>query len=102
MPASTFNLWSFIIVYLATLFAAMVLYIVTLGSGIQKKFEAFLKGFFPDHSDLFYFRWCFICVVMVGSLIGVVLFNPQTIQQAFGAGLGWVGVLNGVIKSGKN
>ena len=54
----------------------------------------FLKRFFPNRSDVFYFRADVVVTVAAGSVLGLVVFQPANYFAAVAAGTGWVGTLN--------
>lgn len=49
----------------------------------------FLKKFFPDKSPAFYFRADFFMTAIVGTCIGLILYEPRNPYQALAAGIGW-------------
>ena len=55
--------------------------------------QPFLRRAFPTASEEAIFRADVILVVFIGTFIGMVFFQPQTMAQALSAGFGWVGVL---------
>jgi hypothetical protein len=58
----------------------------------QKEIESshqFLRRFFPDRSDAFYFRVDFFMTAVVGTCIGQILYQPRNTYQALAAGIGW-------------
>jgi hypothetical protein len=75
--------------YLLTLFGTTAAYVF----GLMKGFEgsvAFLRNFFPNRSDLFYTRVDFFLVCLIGSLLGIIIFQPRATIEAIAAGFGWV------------
>ena len=54
----------------------------------------FLEGFFPGHTPVFYLRCDFALSVIVGTIIGVALYSPNTVYQAVAAGRGWKAAFN--------
>jgi hypothetical protein len=53
-----------------------------------------LKQLFPGKQPVFYNRLDFIIVIVLGSVIGIVFFQPQTPTQALAAGFGWISAVN--------
>jgi hypothetical protein len=51
--------------------------------------RAFLKNFAPQMSTTNLFRLDFVIVTVVGSIVGLIFFNPVGYQQALLAGIGW-------------
>jgi hypothetical protein len=57
-----------------------------------------LKLLIPGKSDTFYYRLDFFLVIILGSLVGYIFFEPKQSIQALAAGCGWVGALNVLIQ----
>lgn len=79
--------------YLVTLFGAIAMYVF----GAHKGFEGsvgFLRRILPNRAELFYHRTDFVLVSFIGSIVGIIVFNPSNAFQALAAGCGWVGSLN--------
>ena len=73
------------------------MYIFSFQQGFDGSVEA-LKRLFPDRKDVFYDRFDFFLVVITGSFVGMILFQPTEHPQAFIAGLGWVGAINTILR----
>jgi hypothetical protein len=54
----------------------------------------FLRKFFPGHTKAFYLRCDFALSVLVGTVIGIILYSPTSAYQALAAGLGWTAAFN--------
>ena len=74
--------------YLTTLFGSAAMYIFSLNKGFEGSTK-FLKKFFPGKSQVFYDRLDFFIVVLAGSMIGTIFFNPDSTLEALAAGFGW-------------
>lgn len=79
--------------YLTTLFGATAMYIFSLNQGFEGSIR-WLKRMFPNCSSVTYERLDFFIVVLAGSLIGFISFNPSSAYEALAAGFGWVGSIN--------
>ena len=82
--------------YLITLFGTLVMHVFQMNKGFNGSAE-FLRGVFPDRSPVFYTRVDLVVVSFVGSLVGMIVFSPQSAISALAAGCGWVGALNTLI-----
>jgi hypothetical protein len=82
--------------YIITMFGTTAMYVFSLHKGFQGAMD-FLKRCFPDHTPSFYARLDFFLVIVLGSIIGFILFSPATAIQSLCAGLGWVGAMNTVV-----
>lgn len=81
-----------IAMYFVAAFGAATLQLFSLTKG-RESTQPFLRKYFPMKSNAFYNWTDLVIVVFLGAFIGMLYFGPETAQQAFGAGLGWVGVL---------
>ena len=79
--------------FVITLAAATALYLFSLAKGFTGS-TARLKALFPGRSDVFYDRVDFFVVIVFGSVIGTVFFDPKTSPQALAAGFSWIGAVN--------
>lgn len=79
--------------YLTTALGAAAMQVFSMNRGFEGSI-AWLKRMWPGHSKAFYHRWDFILVVVIGSLIGYMLFRPAEVQNALAAGFGWVGAVS--------
>ena len=64
---------------------------------LQRGFEGagpFLRNVWPGCAEAFYHRLDAVIVIILGSFIGYILFEPSDGVRALAAGLGWVGSLN--------
>lgn len=69
----------------------------------QKEIESsldFLRKFFPDKHDAFYFRIDFFITAVVGTCVGLTLYAPTNPYQALAAGIGWTAAFS-IAKSKK-
>jgi uncharacterized membrane protein YbjE (DUF340 family) len=79
--------------YLTTLFGATAMYVFSLNQGFEGSVR-WLKKMFPNRATVTYDRLDFLIVVLAGSLIGFISFNPSSAYEALAAGFGWVGSIN--------
>jgi hypothetical protein len=86
--------------FIVTLFAATVAYLFSVQGKLKSSVPA-LQKLLPSRSDAFYNRLDLLLVIIGGSVIGFVFFNPTTARQALSAGMGWVGAVN-ILSSGKS
>ena len=70
------------------LFGSMLVYVMSTVRGLEAS-DHFFRRFYPNQSDLFYFRLDFFFTTFVGFIVGIVVYSPQTFPQAFAAGLTW-------------
>lgn len=56
----------------------------------------FLKKFWPNKTDLWYYRWNCIILVVVGSLLAFIILEPDTLKASLCAGLTWCGTLQSI------
>ena len=54
-----------------------------------KSSQSFLRRFFPERLDVFYFRLDFFMTAVIGTAIGLLLYEPRNPYQALAAGIGW-------------
>jgi hypothetical protein len=69
----------------------------------QKELESslrFLRRFFPNREDTFYFRADFFVTAVVGTCIGLLLYDPRNHYQALAAGIGWTAAFS-IVKAEK-
>lgn len=81
------------LLYVVTLFGAAAVYLLKLHHDFEGS-VAFFKKVFPGKSQTFYARVDFFVVSIVGSVIGMIVFQPTNATQALSAGFGWVSSLN--------
>ena len=81
------------LLYVVTLFGAAVVNVLKLRHDFEGS-VAFFKKIFPGKSETFYSRLDFVVVSLVGSIIGMIVFQPSNAIQALSAGFGWVSSLN--------
>lgn len=79
--------------YIFAVFGAGTAHALTLHKDYQGTVN-FLRKLFPDRKDTFYFRVDAILSIIIGSIIGYVLTQPTSPNQALIAGLGWVSATN--------
>jgi len=82
--------------YLITLFGTLVMHVFQMNKGFNGTVE-FLKSVFPGKSNVFYTRLDLLLVAVTGSLLGMIIFSPQSAISALAAGCGWVGGLNTLV-----
>jgi hypothetical protein len=82
-----------------TLLGCVTAYIFSEQKGLKSS-SRFLKSFFPERSEAFYFRTDFIISALVGTCIGIILYSPITEYQALAAGVGWTAAFN-IVKAEK-
>src|SRR5262249_47738890 len=80
-----------------TALGCITAYVYSEQKGIKSS-ATFLKRFFPNRRDEFYFRIDFFLSALVGTGIGLVLYSPTTAYQALAAGIGWTAAFN-IVKS---
>jgi hypothetical protein len=85
--------------YLTTLFGAIAMYVFSLNRGFEGS-VAWLRKMWPNRPAVLYDRLDFVIVVLAGSLIGFISFNPRTSYEALAAGFGWVGSINVLMNRG--
>jgi hypothetical protein len=83
---------------LTTLFGSAGMYMFSTYKGFDNSIN-FLRRMVPDRTDTFYFRFDFILMSCVGTVIGLIAFSPTEIYQALAAGFGWTGALNVLLKA---
>lgn len=79
--------------YAFTVFGAGTAHALSLHKDYQGTVN-FLTKLFPNRSDTFYYRTDAILSIIIGSIIGYVLTQPLSLNQALIAGLGWVSASN--------
>ena len=88
--------------YLVAFMGAYVLYSLQLTKG--EKVISFILYTPKEPSKLSEGKLFFLSLAnallfcLVGSIVGVLLTQPESYQQALAAGLGWVGLINGAAK----
>ena len=87
------------LLFVTTLFGSASMYAFSLNKGFEGALP-FLKRVLPGRSTVFYHRSDFFVVVVAGSVIGTIFFQPLSPLQALAAGFGWVGALNVLVKKG--
>ncbi len=87
--------------YGLTFFATAVMYMFSLHKGFKGATE-FLYKVFPDKRNVFYARVDFILVIIIGSVIGYIVFSPNTPIQSLAAGFGWIGAMNTLVADSGN
>lgn len=80
--------------------ATRFFYLIIVGIGcaagrvfpFQQEFQGsreFLEHMFPGHSPVFYERWDFFVSCVVGSMLGTLIVQPESVHTALATGLGW-------------
>jgi hypothetical protein len=82
--------------YLITLFGTLVMHVFQMNKGFKGSVD-FLSEVLPGKSTVFYKRADLILVTVTGSVLGMIIFSPQSAISALAAGCGWVGGLNALI-----
>lgn len=77
-------------------------HILSLYSEDFKGTKPFLQKMFPNKTDTFYFRFDFLILPIIGSLLAFVLLDPINIKTSIFAGLSWSGTLIALLKKNKN
>ncbi|MBO9574137.1 MAG: hypothetical protein J7494_00230 [Sphingobium sp.] len=84
-------------IWFLTALGCIVAFIYCEHKGIRSS-EDFWRKMLPERSTAFYFRADFLLSCVVGTVIGIVAFNPNTSVEAISAGLGWTAAF-GVLKA---
>ena len=79
--------------FFATLFGSVAMYMFSLYKGFEGTTPA-LKKLLPNRPQVYYDRLDFVAVVITGSIIGTIFFQPKNALQGLSAGFGWVGALS--------
>lgn len=74
-------------------FGAVCGHILSLYSKDFKGTQPFLKKMFPGKQDPFYARFDFLLLPIIGTVLSVVLLEPNNLKSAVFAGLSWSGTL---------
>ena len=82
-----------ILMWLLTAFACAAMHIFSMVKGFEGSIP-WLRRMWPERSDAFYHRVDFVMVVLIGSIIGYLLFRPEQIPHALTAGFGWIGAVS--------
>ena len=85
-------IWAVVIYFIAML-GAMLMYLFASSRGLESTVPR-LRQLLPGKSDTFYYRMDFCLVILIGSAVGYIFFEPKQSIQALAAGCGWVGALN--------
>ena len=76
--------------YVLTLLGAVAAYVLSRKTVLEGAGAiAFLQKLFPDKTERFYTIWDFTLTSIFGSIIGVIVFSPQSNLQSLSAGFGW-------------
>lgn len=89
------------LLYATVLFGALVTQILSLTRNFNGS-QAFLKQFAPNISDTMVFRIDFATLTVLGSIIGMILFDPHDYKQALLAGIGWITSVQALAHSAQN
>jgi hypothetical protein len=93
LPLAQSDLFSNVVRYMITLLGALCMYLFSFNKGFNGAAPK-LRKLFPGRTEVFYERWDFILVVVLGSVIGSIFFGPRDSVHALAAGFGWVGAVN--------
>ena len=63
--------------------------------------NSFLKHFFPNKDDNWYYRANCITLITVGTILSFVILEPESVKASFCAGLTWCGTLQSLGLVGK-
>lgn len=74
-------------------FGAVCGHILSLYSDDFKGCQPFLRKMFPEKKDTFYVRIDFILLPIIGTVLSMVLLEPNNVKSAIFAGLSWSGAL---------
>jgi len=75
--------------YVTTMIGAVGTYMLAPSDQHRPTIAAF-KRLLPDKREAAYERMNFLFLVVLGSIFGTIVFQPQNSFQALAAGLGWV------------
>ena len=87
--------------YATVLFGATVTQMLSLTKNF-KGTQDFLRRLAPKLGDEAVFRWDFVIVTIIGSLIGFILFEPNGYKQALLAGIGWTASIQALARGAHN
>jgi hypothetical protein len=62
---------------------------------------AWLKQMFPSRSEVFYFRWNFLLSWASGTIVGMLVMQPDDIHGALTAGLTWPFIIQRLVDKTK-
>jgi hypothetical protein len=79
--------------YLVALFGSLAMYVLSLNNRMPVCTPV-MRKLFPGRRELFYDWADFVVVVLVGSVIGSIVFQPKSVLPALAAGFGWVGAVS--------
>lgn len=72
------------------------MYVFSLNKGLPVATPV-IKRLFRDKSEAFYDWSDLLVVVVFGSIIGSIVFHPQSALPALAAGFGWVGAVSTLV-----
>ena len=82
--------------YIVTLFGSLSMYVFSLNKGLPVATPV-IKKLFRNRSESFYDWSDLLVVVVFGSIIGSIVFHPQSALPALAAGFGWVGAVSTLV-----
>ncbi len=83
--------------FLYTVTGALALYVFSLKKGF-KGAEEFIDRFFPAGHPVLKTLFDLILTVFLGSVIGEIIFSPQSPVAALAAGAGWISAFNTLVE----
>src|SRR3954469_4290327 len=90
-----------------------IIYLIVVGIGcaagrvfpFQREFQGsreFLEHMFPDRTMLFYERADFFVTCIMGSILGMIIVQPNSVHTALATGLGWPFIVRFLVEGMKN
>jgi hypothetical protein len=64
--------------------------------------QPFLRKIFPNKTDAFYVRVDFLLLPFIGTLLSIVLLEPDDVKSALVSGLSWSGALMALLNNKNN
>ena len=89
-------------IFFQTWLGAICAHILSLYSDGFKGTVPFLRKFFPEKNDTFYFRLDFLILPLIGALLAYILLDPTNLKSSIFAGLSWSGTLIALLKRSNN
>lgn len=85
--------------YLVSWFGAICGHILSLYSSGFEGCQPFLKKMFPGKKDTFYVRIDFMLLPIIGTILSIVLLDPDNVESALFSGLSWSGTLMALLNN---
>lgn len=93
--------------------ATKIFYLIVVGIGcaagrvfpFQREFQGsreFLEHMFPGNTLLFYERVDFFVTCIMGSILGMLIVQPDSVHTALATGLGWPFIVQFLVEGMKN